>query len=179
MKELNLRIYDLVRFMRHELHQEGLITDEEYAELAGDSGSVKRLDDYDIVIQKSREAAASKRPSGLVDSLIKEIIDLNKRVVDWKSTFMMYRNAWLREIGGVIRNKSHEIDGFVLRTKDVIAEAEKRGRSEVTRAQIAEAVEFRLNDTHYHNTFEPDNCNCMFCERIANLRKTAGENSGS
>jgi hypothetical protein len=111
--------------MRHELHQEGLITDEEYTQLAGDVGAVARLEDYDGVMLKAREAAASKRPSGLVANLINEIIALNKESNDWRSTFLMYRHAWLREIGGVIRSKYHEIDGFVLRTRDVIKAGNK------------------------------------------------------
>ncbi len=40
----------------------------------------------------------------------------------------------------------------------------------LARVRLSEAREFRLNDCHYHNTFEPDNCNCMFCERIAVLQ---------
>lgn len=37
----------------------------------------------------------------------------------WHSEFNMYRSAWLREMGGTIRNKAHEIDGFVLRARDI------------------------------------------------------------
>ncbi len=100
MQPLNQRVHDLVRFMRTELHDKGLITDEEYAELAVDHGGVKRLEDYDGVIQKANLAAASKRPSGLVHVLINEVRNLNEEVRDWRQTFNMYRNAWLREIGG-------------------------------------------------------------------------------
>jgi hypothetical protein len=51
------RLFDLVRFMRSELHQADLITDEEYAWLSGGaamanspkggSPSVQRLEEYD------------------------------------------------------------------------------------------------------------------------------------
>src|SRR6266404_4705220 len=95
MQELNQRVHDLVRFMRTEFHNEGLITDEEYVSLAGDSGALQRLEDYDAVIQKAKEAAASKRPSGLVSVLISEIIQLNRELDDWKHEFNMYRNAWM------------------------------------------------------------------------------------
>jgi hypothetical protein len=37
--------------------------------------------------------------------------------------FDQYRNAWLREMGGVIRPKSWETDGFVLRTRDIYEKA--------------------------------------------------------
>jgi hypothetical protein len=121
MKELNQQIHDLVRFMRTELHQEGLITDEEYVALAGDNSATQRLEDYDRVVQRAKEAAASKRPSGLVHALISEIIQLNCELVDWKREFLMYRNAWMREIGGITVHKSHEIDAFVLSTRAALA----------------------------------------------------------
>jgi hypothetical protein len=57
--ELNthVRLFDLVRFMRGELHQADLITDEEYAWLCmeaplakgGGSPSPRRLEDYDDI----------------------------------------------------------------------------------------------------------------------------------
>jgi len=125
MQELNQRVHDLVRFMRTELHNEGLITDEEYVSLAGDSGALQRLEDYDAVIQKAKEAAASKRPSGLVSVLISEIIQLNRLVVDWKHEFLMYRNAWMREIGGITVHKHHDIDAFVLSTRAAFARKAK------------------------------------------------------
>ena len=37
----------------------------------------------------------------------------------WFHEHDMYRGAWLREMGGEIRRKAHEIDGFVLRTRDI------------------------------------------------------------
>lgn len=44
---LNKRLFDLVRFMRTELHSAFLITDEEYEMLAKEDDSVIRLQDYD------------------------------------------------------------------------------------------------------------------------------------
>ena len=43
----------------------------------------------------------------------------------WKGEFNMYRSAWLREIGGSIIRKTHEIDGFVLKTQEVYDKARK------------------------------------------------------
>jgi hypothetical protein len=40
------RLWDLVRYQREEFHDAGLITDEEYAELAADCASVARLEYY-------------------------------------------------------------------------------------------------------------------------------------
>lgn len=47
MKASDQRLLDLVRQQRMELHEVGLITDREYADLASDSGAVARLETYD------------------------------------------------------------------------------------------------------------------------------------
>lgn len=36
---------------------------------------------------------------------------------DWKHEFTMYRDAWVRELGGKFVNKTHEIDSLVLTTR--------------------------------------------------------------
>lgn len=64
----NVRLFDLVRYMRAELHEENLISDEEYAWLCaeasmanspkGGSPSPRRLEDYDGIKQ---ELEATKR----------------------------------------------------------------------------------------------------------------------
>lgn len=41
------RLFDLVRYARTMLHDDDLITDEEYAMLAEDHSAVSRLEDYD------------------------------------------------------------------------------------------------------------------------------------
>ena len=64
----NVRLFDLVRFMRSELHKQGLITEEEYVWLCsskmatspqGGSPSPRRLEDYDQL--QSKLAEANKR----------------------------------------------------------------------------------------------------------------------
>ena len=45
----NQRLADLVRYMRQELHTEGLITNEEYAEILQNPGAVNRLGGYDVI----------------------------------------------------------------------------------------------------------------------------------
>ncbi len=37
----------------------------------------------------------------------------------WKREFEMYRRAWIRELGGSIVRKTHEIDGLVLTTREM------------------------------------------------------------
>lgn len=50
----NQRMWDLVRYMRSELHTANLITDVEYALLAEDHAAVKRLEDYDALRKAAR-----------------------------------------------------------------------------------------------------------------------------
>jgi len=49
------------------------------------------------------------------------LADYAKRYFD---LFEQYRGAWLREMGGVIRPKHWEIDGFVLRMRDIYEKAQ-------------------------------------------------------
>jgi hypothetical protein len=49
MSQENQREHDLVRQQRRELFRDNLITDKEYASLAGEQGNLKRLRDYDHV----------------------------------------------------------------------------------------------------------------------------------
>jgi len=49
------------------------------------------------------------------------LADYAKRYFD---LFKQYRGAWLREMGGVIRPKHWEIDGFVLRARDIYEKAQ-------------------------------------------------------
>lgn len=41
---------------------------------------------------------------------------------DWMHEFNTYRSAWIRELGGRVVNKTHEIDALVLTTRDVVTE---------------------------------------------------------
>ena len=50
----NQRLRDLVRHQRMELHEAGLISDEEYAEIAADHGAVARLEAYDAHVEAAR-----------------------------------------------------------------------------------------------------------------------------
>ena len=66
---------------------------------------------------ESRERAL--REAHDVETL--NLADYAKRFFD---LFDQYRNAWLREMGGVIRPKHWEIDGFVLRMRDIYEKAQ-------------------------------------------------------
>jgi hypothetical protein len=50
------RLLDLVRYCRHQLHEEKLITDDEFAQLVNvGSASARRLEAYDALIEETRK----------------------------------------------------------------------------------------------------------------------------
>lgn len=49
------RLFDLVRYCRKELHEAGLISDEEYVTLCSSQGSVERLEKYDRMIEERQQ----------------------------------------------------------------------------------------------------------------------------
>lgn len=51
-----------------------------------------------------------------------------RRAEDWRHAFNMYRTAWLRELGGKLIPKRHEIDAFVLTTRALRERAERGAR---------------------------------------------------
>lgn len=78
-----------------------------------DSAEIAEMSAYTEKLQAKLKAAEEQR-------------DRAERERDeWKHTFEMYRSAWLRSIGGVIVRKSHEIDGFVLRTEKIFEQSKK------------------------------------------------------
>ena len=62
-EEINKRLFDLVRYSRAELHEQDLITDEEYSWLLADcelnkgggSPSPRRLEDYDSIKLREKQ----------------------------------------------------------------------------------------------------------------------------
>ena|SRR5256885_16315825 len=76
---------------------------------------------FNLAQEQSKAAPQKQQSFGLVNQLEREIISLAGEAADWRSSFHMYRTAWLREIGGRIVPKSHEIDGFVLRTRQLLS----------------------------------------------------------
>lgn len=61
LRASNERLHDLVRYKRSELHEDGLISDEEYAELlTKQPGAVKRLEGYDAAIAKLKASHADE-----------------------------------------------------------------------------------------------------------------------
>jgi hypothetical protein len=51
--------------------------------------------------------------------------DAERLARDWQHEFTMYRNAWVRELGGKFVNKTHEIDSLVLTTRDLREERDR------------------------------------------------------
>jgi len=68
------RMTDLVRYQRMELHETGLITDEEYAALVQVEGAVARLEGYDGV----RKALAEERAR--LKNTVTALVDLRRMV---------------------------------------------------------------------------------------------------
>lgn len=66
---LNLRMWDLLRCVRTELHDQKLITDDEYGQLASSPPGVTRFESYEDVSRLQREALDAER--ALCDRLIK------------------------------------------------------------------------------------------------------------
>lgn len=102
----------------------------------------QRVGEEPFICEPHRLIADAK--IGLVNELEREIILLNSEIAVLANEFFMYRNAWLREIGGMIRNKHHEIDGFVLRTKDVLREARRNGLLQA--AEIVNSMQVRASE---------------------------------
>lgn len=76
MDSLTQRLFDLVRYQRHELFEANLISDEEFTELAKEHAAVARLESYDEVRAKitALEAEMKRLRDGLT-SLRMEHID--------------------------------------------------------------------------------------------------------
>jgi hypothetical protein len=50
--------------------------------------------------------------------------DAERLAADWQHEFNMYRSAWIRELGGKVIPKTHEIDSLVLTTRRLRERAE-------------------------------------------------------
>jgi len=71
-----------------------------------------------------------QREQRLVSEALKERVVECKECKEWKDTLEMYQTAWMREIGGFIVRKSHQIDGFVLRTRAALKEQYEKGKQD-------------------------------------------------
>jgi hypothetical protein len=85
------RLRDLVRYERHALHNSGLISNEEFADLVQVQGAVARLEGYDVCRQRAE--AAEQRAAELAGKL-----------AEAQKTLRIQRAAW----DGVIKI---EVDG--------------------------------------------------------------------
>jgi hypothetical protein len=45
------------------------------------------------------------------------IAEVERERDQWKQEFELYRRAWIRELGGTLINKTHEIDALVLTSR--------------------------------------------------------------
>lgn len=56
---------------------------------------------------------------------LRKLRDAAAEAQRWKETFEMYRNAWRRELGGTLPNKTHDIDAFALATENLRKERDR------------------------------------------------------
>lgn len=77
-----------------------------------------------IVASTIRDAVAAAEAErdearAQVDAIRKELAASDKLAEDWKREWRMYRDAWVRELGGPYVAKTHEIDSLVLTTRNM------------------------------------------------------------
>lgn len=90
----------------------------------------RRFDEYLAEMLAAAPVAKLAHSHGLVNELEREIIRLNEELTAVWGEHTMYMNAWCREIGGFIRRKAHQIDGYVLRTRDALKEQYEKGKQD-------------------------------------------------
>lgn len=93
--ELPARLMDLVRHQRHELHEEGLISDEEFAALVADSDGgkrVARLESYDEVKAQLLEARARLAAS---DNQVERLTEGIQALMDELRLYDEVRADWV------------------------------------------------------------------------------------
>jgi hypothetical protein len=59
--------------------------------------------------------------------------DAERLATDWQHEFNLYRSAWIRELGGRVIPKTHEIDALVLTTR---AQRERAERGKTLKERI-------------------------------------------
>jgi hypothetical protein len=91
------RLFDLVRYVRGELHQADLITDEEYAELAKYQGSVKRLETYDSITKERDQLRAELALWGI------EVLPDGSTQTDMKRYHKYYRASATKQLRETLR----------------------------------------------------------------------------
>lgn len=83
------------------------------------------------------------------DKLQLELVKVTKERDGWLHEHNMYRSAWLREIGGQIKAKHWEIDGFVLMTREIKQKADSYSK-------LAKAARDYMISTGIHD--KEDSC---------------------
>lgn len=87
LKSSRQRLFDLVRHCRIELHDEGLITDEEYAILVDDPDSLSRLHGYDSLAEELARLRDERAVHvGEIENLYKENNQLQAELDAWKES---------------------------------------------------------------------------------------------
>jgi hypothetical protein len=98
------RLRDLVRYCRHQLHEEGLISDEEFTDLLSNTpGAVGRLEAYDKVIARTRAR----------DAVVKDVVDALREARQTINTLLLTQAGSGPHAPGFVYElyaKGHEIN---------------------------------------------------------------------
>jgi FtsZ-binding cell division protein ZapB len=86
-----------------------------------------------------------------------ELDEAQEKVKSWEQDFNMYRRAWIRELGGLVIPKHHDIDALVLTTRD---QREKSLRCEAAESRLSalttENAGLREALTAYHEEWKAE-----------------------
>jgi hypothetical protein len=93
----------------------------------------------------------------LIAKLKAELDEAQEKVKSWEQDFNMYRRAWIRELGGLVIPKHHDIDALVLTTRD---QREKSLRCEAAESRLSalttENAGLREALTAYHEEWKAE-----------------------
>jgi hypothetical protein len=78
---------------------------------------VEPCDHWKQMQEEAAEIGAGGERKSAPEALEHELAAAKKDAEDWKRHFEMYRKAWIRELGGWLIPKAHEIDALVLTTR--------------------------------------------------------------
>ena len=121
----NQRLADLVRHQRHALHDAGLISDDEYAEILQDPVAVDSLEDYDALRRKQADIMQANRMAQvLLDQSWAEVAEL-KAEVERLRGWQRFDGESLSELNNLLTEARREM--AELRTDRELVELRRRG----------------------------------------------------
>ena len=152
----SFRLFDLVRFMRSELHQADLINDEEYAWLCGESPmsagdgngspSRKRLEDYDK-LQAELAELRGYVDATQVDSMRADNTHLRAEVEQWRQAEQLARVQLANEREMLTKCHMDNCRSIVQLAKELAAAREDSARLDWLEL-TADGINWQTDNTH-------------------------------